>query len=280
MTTINDKNRIFYDDQADVFETRAGLSAEVARQVAAAICDFAGLEPGDLIIEIGAGTGEIGQWLARPPYRYVGFDNSRPMLEVFMPRLYGAGGPSGATAGEAEVTVLCADAEGRWPVEDGTAAAIFGSRVLHLLNAEHIFDEAERVSRASTAVLVAGWVQRDPFSPRFIARKKLRDLLVAHGLKPRPSGGRPTQLFAHAEARGAEHLELLGAATWPETVTPIEVIDGWREKTSLGGINPPADVAESVIAALDAWVAETYDQPAMGITTDTQYVLEGIRLKH
>jgi len=282
MTPTTDRNRISYDDQANVFENRTGLPAEIARQVADAVCDYAGLGPGDLIVEIGAGTGVIGQWLARPPYRYLGFDSSQPMLDVFRPRLRPDDKtmPSGgAPAPQVDAALLHADADARWPLADRTAAAIFGSRVLHLLRAEHLLKEAERVARPGGAVLICGRLERDPSSPRSAARKKLRELLAGHGLQPRPTGGRPTRLFAQAEAEGADILAPRLAAAWPDTVGVTEVLDGWRGKTSLGGINPPADVAQAVLAALTAWAAETYGEPAAPVTTETRYVLEGIRLR-
>ncbi len=283
MSPPADPDRISYDDQADIFEDRAGLPAGIARQIADAVCDYAGLGPGDLIVEIGAGTGEIGQWLARPPYRYLGFDSSQPMLDVFIPRLRRDGDEvvasgSGGAAPLADVTVLRADADAPWPVADQSAAAIFGSRVLHLLRAEHVIKEAERIARAGSAVLICGRVERSSDSPRAKARHKLRELLAERGLQPRPTRRRPTQLFAHAEAVGAEILAPRVAASWPETDQVTRVIEAWRGKTSLGGINPPADVAQAVLAALTAWAAKTYGQPAAAVTTESQYVLDGIRL--
>ena len=41
------------------------------------------LHADDLVVELGAGTGEIGAHLARLPLRYVGLDSSPAMLDVF-----------------------------------------------------------------------------------------------------------------------------------------------------------------------------------------------------
>jgi SAM-dependent methyltransferase len=260
--------RIVYDDQAGEFESRAGLPEEVAARVAAAVRRYGELGADDLLVEVGAGTGVIGQWLARPPGRYLGFDSSRAMLEVFRPRLR-----PGAVA-----TLLCADADRSWPVRTGSASVIFGSRVLHLLHPEHAVREIRRVAHPRGAVLLCGRVAHSPDSPRARARAKLRDLLAEHGLQPGPTGGHPQRLLALAEARRAAPLPSQVAAAWPETVTVTQVINWWRGKTSLGGINPPAAVAEQVLAALTAWAVDTYGDPAPAVTTETRYLLEGVRL--
>jgi ubiquinone/menaquinone biosynthesis C-methylase UbiE len=267
MTAQDDPNRISYDDQATVFEGRTGLPPQAARQVADAVFDYANLVAGDLIVEIGAGTGVLGQWLARAPYKYLGFDNSEPMLEVFSPRLPAA-----------DAILVNADAEERWPVTDGTAAVVFGSRVLHLLRAEHVIREAARVARPGGAVLICGHLEHDPSSPRSTARQKLRQLLAAQGLQPRRARGEARQLFVQAQAAGAEVLPPRVAASWPESVRVSQVIEGWRGKTSIGGINPPPEVVEAVLTALTAWAARTYGESDAAVTTETQYVLEGIRV--
>ena len=51
--------------------------------MAGAIVERAGARADDLVVELGAGTGEIGVHLARLPIRYVGLDGSAAMLEVF-----------------------------------------------------------------------------------------------------------------------------------------------------------------------------------------------------
>jgi hypothetical protein len=155
---------------------------------------------------------------------------------------------------------------------------IFGSRVLHLLEPRHAVREARRVAHPGGAVLLCGRVEHDRGSPRATARAKLRELLAGHGLRPSKTGGRPTRLFELAEAQGAEPLPGCVAASWPETVTVTKVIDWWRGKTSIGGVNPPTEVAEAVLAALTAWAAETYGEPAPAVTTHTRYLLEGVRL--
>jgi hypothetical protein len=263
-----DSVHIVYDNQAHLFEERAGLPEDAARQVAGAVHGLAGIGPDGLVVEIGAGTGVIGQWLAPLPGRYLGIDSSQPMLDVFRPRL-----PADGTA-----ALRHADANQKWPVESGTASVIFGSRVLHLLDPDHAAGEALRVAHPDGALMLSGRVAHDRGSPRSRGRARLRELLAERGLRPSQTGGRPERLLALAQERGAEPLPVQVAATWRETLTVSQVIDWWRGKTSLGGVNPPPDVAEEVLASLDAWAAETYGEPAPAVTTYTRYLLEGVRI--
>jgi ubiquinone/menaquinone biosynthesis C-methylase UbiE len=263
-----DGSRIVYDDQAHVFEDRAGLPDDTASQVAEAVRRCGRMGPDDLLVEIGAGTGVIGQWLARPPWRYLGVDSSQAMLDVFSPRLH-----DGAAA-----ELVHADADQRWPVETGTAAVIFGSRVLHLLEPAHAVREAFRVAHPGGATVICGRLEHSRDSPRARARAKLRQLLSEYGLSPSATGGRPTKLLAQAEAEGATPFPSEVAAVWSETVTVTQVIDWWRGKTSIGGINPPPAVAGAVLAALTRWSVETYGERPAPVTTETRYLLEGVRL--
>lgn len=261
--------RIVYEDQATVFETRAGIPDDAAARVAALVHAWGGIDDSDLLLEIGAGTGVIGRWLATLPGRYLGLDSSPAMLQVFRPRL--------PTDGSAVLVV--ADADRPWPVPTGAVRVVFGSRVLHLLDPPHALAEAMRVAHPEGALLLSGRVAHDRSSPRSLARAQLRELLRRRGLRPSPTGGRPDRLFQLAEQAGATPLPGRVVAVWPETVSVSRVIDWWRGKTSLGGINPDPRVAEEILAELTGWAARTYDDPTSPVTTRTRYLLEGVRIR-
>src|SRR4051794_21449754 len=72
-----------FDDQAPRYDERAGLPSDVGALVARSVVRHAGAGPGDLVVELGAGTGEIGVHLARLPIRYAGVDSSARMLREF-----------------------------------------------------------------------------------------------------------------------------------------------------------------------------------------------------
>jgi hypothetical protein len=263
-------DRVSFDEQGGaVFEARAGFPEGVAEQIAAAVRDCAGLGDGDLILEIGAGTGLIGQWLARPPTRYLGLDNSQPMLDAFTPRL-----PDGGQA-----TLRYADANRPWPVADRTARVIFGSRVFQLLDPEHLVDEANRVAHPAGAMLIHGKLDRQEDSPKVVLRRKLHERLQAHGLRPRQAGRLLDRILERASATGGTILPLRTVASWQRTVRPSDVIDEWRQTYSMGGITPPADISAAVLAELAAWVAETYGDPPKPVTTEESYVLKCVQLR-
>jgi hypothetical protein len=78
-----------FDAQAPGFDRRAGLPADAAISVARAVLDIAAAGPEELLVELGAGTGEIGQHLIGPMC-YVGIDRSARMLKLFRQKLAGA----------------------------------------------------------------------------------------------------------------------------------------------------------------------------------------------
>jgi hypothetical protein len=262
-------DRVSFDEQAGSFETRIGMPAGVPEQIAAAVREYAGLEADDLLVELGAGTGLIGQWLTRLPIRYLGLELSRPMLEVFRPRL-----PPGDRA-----QLRHADANQRWPVADGNVRAVFGSRAFQLLDIEHLVHEANRVGCTDRAVLVHGRPVLSQDSPKLVARRRLQALLRARGFAPRPAERLLWRVFQYAVEQGGTALAPRTVTTWQRTLRPPEVLDHWRHKWSMGGITPPPEVAAEVLAELDAWAAETYGDPPEPVTTEESYVLEGVQLR-
>ena len=88
---------VSFDGQAADFDLRAGLPPGIARQVAAAVAELvpaASSAPANrgVVLDLGAGTGQIGEHLAgmcgaRGGGRYLGIDLSGPMLAVFRRKL-------------------------------------------------------------------------------------------------------------------------------------------------------------------------------------------------
>lgn len=268
MTRPDSEERIAFDSQAHVFEDRAGLDEPAARRVAEAVLDMAGGTTGDLLVEIGAGTGQIGRWLAAGPLRYLGLDNSAGMLERFRPRL----------PADDRARLLEADADARWPAEDASVRAVFGSRVFHLLDAAHVASEFARIARPDRAVLLSGRIDRDPEAPRERIRRRMREVLEQHGLQPRAVQRRRRALADALHAHGAVAMETREAARWPVRGSAADALKGWRSKESLGGINPPPDIRARVLDELEAWARAEYGNPETTITTDECYRIEGFVL--
>lgn len=259
------RDHISFEKQAPLFEARAGLDDAVERAVADAVLRLGRLAADDSLLEIGAGTGEIGRFLAAAAPRYIGLDSSPAMLAEFTPRL-----PEGADA-----TLIEADADRAWPLEDDAVALIFGSRVFHLLDGEHLVTEARRVGRRSGFLLLAGRIRRADDAPKELARQKMRALLEARGEAPRPTERRRRKLWDRAAELGGVPIAPVAAARWPVTATVADAVAGWRAKDSLGGVTPPAAVRAAVLDELDRWAD---DLGAAGrITSEETYILEGVR---
>ena len=108
-----------FDGQAAIFEERAGLPGDLSREIARAVLEIGEARPGDLIIEIGPGTGQVGQWFGSPMY-YLGLDFSAGMLREFQQRL--RDGPA------SNRMLIQVDANASWPLRDRVAQVIFSSR--------------------------------------------------------------------------------------------------------------------------------------------------------
>jgi tRNA G46 methylase TrmB len=67
-----------FDAQSQRFDQRAGIPPPATALIAGALRGLCRFEPRDLLVEIGAGTGEIGCDLARQHGRYLGIDVARP----------------------------------------------------------------------------------------------------------------------------------------------------------------------------------------------------------
>jgi SAM-dependent methyltransferase len=138
-----------YDHQAADFDARVGLGESVCRAVAAHVAALAG---GGRCLDWGCGTGEIGVHLAAAT-AYTGLDRSPAMLGRFRAR-----SPS--------ADLVTADGDDPWPIEDGTVAAVFGSRSLHLMDPAHVAAECRRVARPDGLVVLIGRVKRQQDSIR------------------------------------------------------------------------------------------------------------------
>lgn len=256
-----------FDGQAQVFDQRAGLLAEHCRQIAAAVLALGEVGATELIVEVGAGTGQIGAWLAAAR-RYLGFDLSNGMLQQFRARLSGLA---------AEHMLLRADANRTWPLAAGEARVIFSSRVLHLLEHEHVADEVFRVAQSTGATLIIGRVERTQESVRARLAREMRTLLRRHGVETR-GDQQHHRLIEACVRRGAVRLDRLTAATWPVMASARQSLEAWRQLPYLGGVEVPNEIRSAVLGELEAWAAEVFDGLDQTFESEEAYVLKPLRL--
>lgn len=259
-----------FDSQAATYDQRAGLPEQACREVGRAVLELAEVQPGDLVVEVGAGTGQIGQWLAHESGRYVGFDLSPGMLHVFRRRLAGWG---------AARTVLVADGNHGWPVREASARVIFSSRALHWLPLHHVVAESLRVASPDGAMLIVGRVQRAAPSLQPQMKHRLHDRLRQHGLQAREGEQHQQRLLARWCQRGAKAMGPLVAARWRVASTPGEAIATWRNKPGLGGLDPPPGLKEAILMELTAWAEATFGDLERQVESEAAYVLHGAWLR-
>lgn len=204
-----------FDSQAATYDQRVGLPPGMDRAVAQAVLKLAAVQPGEVVVEVGAGTGQIGQWFVQEAVRYVGFDLSPGMLQRFRQRL---ASPRPAS------TLLLADGDQPWPLRKATVRVIFSSRALHRLHLEHIVSETLQVAHPQRACLVVGRIQRAPHSLQTQMQQQLQRLLRHHGLQPRSGERHQEALLASYQQHGAEALAPLAVARWRVAGTPAAML--------------------------------------------------------
>jgi len=247
-----------FDTQAAAFDRRAGLPTAAARAVAVAILETV---PGPgALLDIGAGTGEIGSELANalarsfasqgPGRCYLGLDLSLSMLGVFHYKLSAIPRPG--------VTLLRADAERPWPVRAGTVSNFLFSRSAHLLKPQHLVAEMLRAARPSGALLTVGRVRREKNSVRAQMRRRMRQALQERGVEGKAGEAARNLLVATLEAQGGQPLAPRRVASWPRRERPAESLDAWSKKPGLAGLSLPAALRRAVLSEVEAWAEERW----------------------
>lgn len=257
----NDASPELFDGQAVSFDQRTGLSDECCRAVAQRVVEFGGAQ--GLVVEVGCGTGQIGQWVEAEG-RYVGFDYSLNMLREFRRR--------------SRASLIRADANVTWPFANGTAAVIFSSRAMHLLEPEHVAAEVFRLASPDGATVLLGRVERTPGSVRERMAQEMNERLRRRGLKGRRGERRNRRLFDACERLGAELLEPAPVATWRTAASPRQSLDSWRSLQGLGGLPVSAETRSEILDELEVWAAEAFGGLDAEFGFEETYVLSPLRV--
>jgi ubiquinone/menaquinone biosynthesis C-methylase UbiE len=263
-----DANFELFDDQAAMFDQRAGLPDEHCRAIAGAVARIGQLAPGDLILEVGPGTGRVGQWFG-PPTRYVGIDKSAGMLKQFQ---------SLAGGGASNRVLVRADANRSWPLASGAARVIFSSRAMHLLDQTHVASELFRVAAPDGAALIIGRVEREHESVRARMAREMNNRLRRHGYEGHRGEQRNRKLFESCRERGAQILEPVTVATWNVLASPRQSLDSWRCLRGLGGVVIPAETKEQILAELEDWAREAFGGLDEQFESEETYTLRPLRV--
>src|ERR1044072_3042100 len=229
-----------FDGQAVFFDRRTGLPDDCCRAVAQMIIEFSTEHADGLIIEVGCGTGQIGQWIVGQS-RYVGFDLSFNMLREFQRR----------RSPELNPSLIQADANAIGPFADGKAGVMFSSRAMHLLEHEHVAAEVFRLASPKGATLILGRVERNHGSVKERMAQEMNERLRRRGLKGRRGERRNRRLFESCARLGAKLLEPIPVATWKTAASPRQSLNSWRSLTGLGGIQVSEETRAEVLRDME-----------------------------
>lgn len=237
-----------YDAQAGSYDSRAGIGKHIAQQVAKTATGLTGTAKAANIVEIGCGTGEIGQFLSNMANHYVGLDASGSMLDAFRQQVVESD----------RMHLIQADANQTWPLNDFQADLVFSSRALHLLDLEHVLPEIKRFGSHQGFVCVLGRVVRDPDGIADTMRRKMRKILETQGIQGR-NGKRNVQLFAaQCMGNGADDLGTIEAASWQVAESPQTSLNNWAAKPGLAGNQLDQPTQTAVLAELQTWALQHY----------------------
>ena len=221
-----------------------------------------------VLVDMGAGTGEIGRHLGRLPWRYVGIDRSARMLAVFRARLVGE---------ERACALVVADGDATWPVADGSVNAVFSSRAIHLLDAAHVAAELRRIASPAGLVFVAGRVVRDGRSIQARMRRRLHECLDDAGFSARRAGETLERLAALSRESDARIMPANAVACWTVRRSPAQALASWWDKEGLAGLTVPEPVRAEVLARVREWAAGKFGSLTRTEESQERYILSGIQ---
>jgi ubiquinone/menaquinone biosynthesis C-methylase UbiE len=259
----------WFDAQAASYDQRAGLPARHCQAIAQAVPDLVGAMTGDLLLELGAGSGSLGTWLAQPPLRYIGVDLSHHMLRTFQRRL---------APHHRGLQLVQADGNHPWPLGDGTVRAIFSSRALHWLDVAHVIRESYRVARPDGCSLLVGRVQRPETSVPAIMQHEMQCLLQRYGFAGRDGQRHQRQILGAFQQRGAVLLDPVAVVGWSEVRTPWRSIVDWESKPGLGGLDVTAAVKRDILAELRLRAQAIFGDLHREVACETAYVIQNVCL--
>ncbi|MBV8299183.1 MAG: class I SAM-dependent methyltransferase [Candidatus Eremiobacteraeota bacterium] len=258
-----------FDRAAASYDERSGIPPERRAEIVRALAGLTRLAAGDVLLELGAGTGQLGACFPALGVRYVGLDDSAPMLAEFERR---------RPAGGAPIELIQADVNVTWPVASASVRAVFSSRAVHLFDLQHVVAETLRVARPAGATFVLGRVERDEHGLRSGLRREMRARLAVRGFAPRDGERRQRRILDAFRAGGATPLGPVIAASWSARSTAARVLEDWRAKPGLGGIEPPDETKAAVLAELAERAAARFGSLDAQHDAEERYVLEGVAL--
>ena len=257
---------MWFDGQAKEFDESAGLEPGVGRRVAEAIVELSGAVRGDVILDIGAGTGAIGSSFAGSAHRYVALERSRSMLSVFHEKVR-------------DLLLVEADCDAPWPIAARSVKVVFASRVIHHLDRGHFIEETRRVCGPDGCLLL-GQVRRDADSLPHRLKQQKRTLLSEQGLSIGSGEESVRQVLDACLAMGATPLPETTVARWTRSTTPREILKAWEGKPQLTSSTTSREMSAeqraATVSTLKDWTRSEYGDLDRPQEFAQEYVLRGV----
>lgn len=248
------------------YDARVGFPPGAGEAIAAAIVRLGKVAADDLVLELGAGTGDIGTHLSALAPGYVGIDNSPAMLEVFR-----------AKALPAAPRLLVADADAAWPISPSSAQVIFASRVIHLLQPDHIVQETRRVARAG-GYLMLGRVQREPGSLKDRLQRKRQDLLRERGIQPRQGEHGARRVVERCVMAGGDALGRHVVAEWQGETSAAAILADWSSLSRMGSVEIEPATRAAILTELHDWSVSEIGSVDLVERYREQYVVDVVHV--
>jgi ubiquinone/menaquinone biosynthesis C-methylase UbiE len=254
-----------FDTVAADFDRFRALPPGVPLAIRSAFWDAVGSRPGARLLDLGAGTGRIGDAFAAAGDAYVAVEPSAGMLAQFAAKAAARHGPA----------PWLVQADGRaLPFADAAFDAVLLVQVLSGAPGwRRLLDEARRVLRPGGALVLAKTV-RPPDGIDARMRDRLSEILREMGIDARRPGA------DRIEARGwlaptAQRLSEVVAARWDAPRSPRDFLH--RHATGARFTALPSAIQEAALARLAEWAAVTFGALDVTNTEPHSFVLDIFR---
>jgi SAM-dependent methyltransferase len=234
-----------FDAIADRYDQFRSLPEGVAASVREAVRRTVGTAAVP-VLEVGAGTGRIGEAFVAAGDGYIGSDPSRPMLEHFAAKLTGRGSHSPCLV----------QADGRaLPFSDDSFGVVLLVSVLSGLRPwRWLLDESRRVLRPGGA-LVLGQTVRPPDGVDAKMKARLALILEELGVDARPLGASRDEARDLLTSESGRHAQVC-AARWVLPRSPRDFLTRHRTGARFAAL-PEATQDEALLRLAD-WAGDAF----------------------
>jgi ubiquinone/menaquinone biosynthesis C-methylase UbiE len=251
-----------FDDVAQDFDRFRALPAGVPAAVRRAMWDATGGATTGRVLDLGAGTGRIGEAFVAAGDSYVGIDVSARMLARFAEKMSGGGGrlPALAQAGGQAL-----------PFPSDTFDAVLMVQVIGGTPGwREVLSEARRVLRPGGS-LVLGKAVGPPLGLDGRMRAQLALILSEAGVEMQRRGARPEEALAWLTP-AARRWSAVVAARWETTRSPRDFLA--RHATGARFAALPQPIKDQALARLADWAVATFGTLDAPLAEQHAFVLD------